>query len=221
MKRSIRALIILAMMTLSSFSARAQLGAELGASYNIENGSYIAPCGCTFAHGVGYGFFGAASFDLVKLAGFTFGIKAGAEQQRFTSAESVPDGLAKIANGDQEEIALTYITFDPYARYTIRPLGLFVQVSPSIGYLASKKFHHAAGTAVEEGEAEPAIDPDTTMELRSARYLARLGAGYEIELAGLTLAPMISAGIPLTDLTLLNAKDWRVTTIYLSLAAFF
>jgi len=209
------------MMALPSLSARAQFGAELGASYNIQNGSYLAPCGCTFAHGVGYGFLAAASLDLYKQMGFTFGIKAGAEQQRFTSAESVPDGLAKIANGDKEEIALTYLTFDPYARYTIRPLGLFVQVSPNIGYLVSKKFHHAAGTAVEEGEEEPNIDPDTTMELRSVRYLARLGAGYEIELAGITLVPMISAGIPLSDLTLVNAKDWRVTTIYLSLAAFF
>src|SRR5438105_5591748 len=84
--------------------ARAQIGVELGIGQTTQHGSYIAPCGCTFANGTGIKILGGLPIDLFSFSNFTIGVKPGFDYDQFTSHEMEKDLSAQIANGDQEEI---------------------------------------------------------------------------------------------------------------------
>lgn len=202
-----------------STPAMSQWGVEGGGTYNIQHGAFIAPCGCTFADGSGIGFGASLSYDLMKRSHFAFGLQAGVEYQSFTSREVIPESLSPITNGDKEEIKLTYLSFDPYVRYTIPSMGVFAQSAPVFEYLISSRFHHEAGSGADEEDA--GLNPDTAIDIRSIRLLAKVSVGYTFSVAGVSLAPVISVGFPLNDLMKEQADGWRVSTYYASVAISF
>src|ERR1051325_300286 len=115
------AIALIALLFVSN--ARAQFAVEVSGSYDIQNGTYIAPCGCTFANGNGIGYMGAVSMDLIHVIGITIGVKPAYEVQQFTSEEVDPETLAKEAMGDKEEIKMTLLSVEPYVRYDIPETG--------------------------------------------------------------------------------------------------
>ncbi len=89
--------------------------------------------------------------------------------------------------------------------------GLFVQAAPSLGLLTSSAFHHIAGS---ESETDSAFNPDTAINVRSARYATKFSAGYEFNLGGIQVAPILTADVPMNDLSIEQATNWKITTIY-------
>lgn len=210
MKWSVMAVATIALFVATS--AHAQFAIELSGSYDIQKGTYKAPCGCTFANGSGFGYMGAVSMDLVSLFGVTIGVKPGYEVQQFTSEEVDSATLAKISNGDKEDVTMKLLSFEPYIRYQIPTTHAFIQIAPSIKYMLSSTFHHT-------GELETGINPDSAITLKSALYNAKGTVGYSFTLLGIGLEPSVSAAFPITDLSdISDAKNWSVTTLYLSLA---
>jgi hypothetical protein len=205
---------LLAIVFFFTDAAHAQIGLEVGGSYNIQNGTFVAPCGCTFANGVGIGFTGAVPIDLISLLGITIGIEPGFESQSFKSSEVDPTTLAQIASGDRQSVNLAYLTVEPYLRYTIPHVGLFLQVAPGWNYLLSSSFHHTIGGTSDDGS--PNYNADTTLSVRQTRYDAKLSAGYTIGLLGISIQPTVSVALPLTDLSTEQAANWHVTAIYFS-----
>ena len=91
-----------------------KFGFEAGGSYDYQSGSFVAPCGCTFAHGVGYGFGAAISYDITSSYNFTSGLKSGVEEQATASPEVFPGNISsRIANGDEQDVKLLYLFVDP------------------------------------------------------------------------------------------------------------
>jgi hypothetical protein len=209
------AIALVAMLFVSN--ARAQFAFELSGSYDVQHGTYKAPCGCTFANGSGFGYMAAASMDLVHFLGITIGVKPAYEVQQFTSEEIDSASLAAIQNGDKEEVKINLLSVEPFIRYDIPSTGVFLQASPAFKYVLSSSFHHAAGSAAEE--AEVGFNPDSAITLKSALYNAKGTIGYSLSLLGISLEPSVSAAFPITNLSdISDAKNWAVTTLYLSLA---
>lgn len=48
------AIVLLSLGLLTSVTFGQPLGFEVGVSHDFQNGHFIAPCGCTFADGIGY-----------------------------------------------------------------------------------------------------------------------------------------------------------------------
>ena len=190
-----------------------QWGAQFGITYNIQNGNFIAPCGCTFANGNGIGYHFAISYDLISVAGLAIGIQPGVEFQNFTAFEVDPTRLVRLANGDTQEVGLEYFTFGPYIRYTIPFMSLFVQLTPEFQYQIGSTYHHIPTLA--------GLNPDTSLDVRSQRYAAAVSAGYRFHLGIVDIAPMLTADYPLSVLRSTQASDWRVTVVTASLAVFF
>jgi hypothetical protein len=205
--------------------AHSQWAIEAGASYNIQDGSFRAPCGCIFHGGKGAGFIAAISSDIFSIRGFTIGVQSGFDFKAFTAYEVPSDP----SNSDQINIQMRYFTFGPYVRYYVPGSGLFFQVTPEAEYLVSNSFQH-----ISHPSPVPAEDVDSSMgDLRAMRYSARVSAGYKFDLFGLEIAPMFNVDLPLnnirpdvpldpfTDPGLHGASGWHITSIDLSLAVFF
>jgi hypothetical protein len=214
MKPSIKYSVAIALFVfLFSAKANAQFAFELSGSYNVQNGTYKAPCGCTMANGNGFGYMGAVSMDLIKILGVSIGIKPGYEVQQFTSEEVDSATLLKMANeNDQEEVKMNLLSVEPYVRIPIPATGgAFLQLAPNIKFVLSSTFHHT-------GELETGFNPDSAITLKSALYNAKATAGYQLSLLGINIEPSVSAAFPITNLSdISDAKNWSVTTLYLSL----
>ena len=188
---------------------------EVGPSYDIQHGTFVAPCTCTFGFGSGVGWIGAMSFDVVSFGGFSIGGRIGMDMQQFTSKELTEDALAQIANGDREKITLTYLSLEPYLRYHFPGFGLFVQVAPGWEYLVSSTFQHVPGA---ESTEAPVAAPDAPIDVTKTRIDAKLSAGYSIPFLGMALEPTVSTALPLTDLGSLQSTNWHIATYYVTLA---
>jgi hypothetical protein len=199
-------LLLLIIIVSIAGNARAQFGIEVGGSYNIQSGTFTAPCGCTMANGNGFGYFAGAQFNLISLAGFSVGVEPAYEVQQFTSEEVTPDSLQPVANGDNEQVTLPYLTLSPYLRYTF-PVGFFLQVAPGFKYLLTPSFEH---TGADDGN----ISPTASMNVRAQRYDGKISIGYTIGLGSLSFSPTLSAAFPFTSVSEIEANGWHVTTIY-------
>jgi hypothetical protein len=212
-------------LLLYAVPAHSQWTIQAGASYNIQDGSFRAPCGCKFQNGNGVGFIAAASYDIVTMGRFTVGVEPGFDLKAVIAYEYPDDPL----NSDQINVQMRYITFGPYVRYQIHGSGLFFQVTPEAEYLVSNSFQH-----ISHPTPVPAEDVDSSMgDLRTMRYAVSVSTGYKFDFLGLEIAPMFTVNLPLnnirpdvplvpfTDPGLHGASGWRITSIYVSLEAFF
>ena len=211
--------------------AQGQFGVELGGGRHLQRGSFTAPCGCTFSGGVGDGFMGALYFELPALPGLSAGVKAGVDYKQFTSAHSWTTGqtyridsnqIGSITLEDNADIRTTYLILEPYARYRLFSTPAFLQVGAGISYLASSHFYQFRqlpnGMLFTNGSSTQVVEDGSVQDIRSMRYSAILSAGYDISLLGMTVAPMITYDLPLTDIRAVNANGWRIASLYGSVA---
>ena len=202
-----------------ALDAHAQFAVELSGSYDVQHGTYKLPTGLPFGQGNGFGYMAAVSMDLVHFLGITIGVKPAYEVQQFTSEQIDSLTLQTVANGGKEDVKMNLLSLDPYIRYSIPGTGgLFVQAAPSIKYVVSSTFHLTPGTAGMPAN-EVTVNPDTVVTLKNALYNAKGTIGYAFSLLGIGFEPSVSAAFPITDLSdISDAKNWSVTTLYLSLA---
>lgn len=184
----LRILSVILLIFVAPVPLFSQWSAEIGGTYNVQSGSFLAPCMCTFADGNGNGYNFAVSYDFLSFAGFAMGIKPGVEFQYFKSMEVMPSTLERIADGHQEEVGLGYLSIGPYIRYTISLMSFFVEVGSNFQYIVSSRFNPI-------GE-EPGFDPTTPVPMRLQRYSAAISAGYRFHLLLLGIAPMVTADYP-------------------------
>ena len=219
MKTNLSTLVVFSFLALMLPSATFAQGwaVEVGPAYDLQKGTFIAPCGCTFSDGNGLGLIGAVSASFLSLGGVSIGLSTGVDIQKFTSNEIDPSSLLQIANGDQEEIKLAYVSLDPYIRFKVPGTGLFFQVSPGVDYLISSSFNHIAG-AVSEDDTTIKFNPTDAVDIHKASYHAKVSVGYSFGFAGIALEPSVYAKQPLSNLSAAAASEWHVTTLYAALA---
>jgi hypothetical protein len=189
-----------------------KFGIEASGSYDYQSGSFVAPCGCTFARGVGVGFGAALSYDITSLSDFVIGIKSGVEDQVTSAIEVVPGNIsARIAGGDEQDVKLLYLSLEPFLRYTVADTKLYLQASPGFSYLVWSHFKHIAGGG--SADAAPESNPDTSLSVRSTRFTARFSAGYDIPISNIILSPSVNYALPLTVLRSVEAEDWKIYSL--------
>jgi hypothetical protein len=198
---------LLSLLLFSSASFAQPLGFEIGAGQSVQSGHFIAPCGCTFAHGKGLALTGGILYDIFSSGDFTFGARVSVDYMHVTDHEVVPETLVEIAGGDKEETSLTYILYSPYVRYVIPKTEIFLQMAPEAGFLISKKFEHIAGSSSEEPGA------DSTIDVNVGRVAIKFSAGYDFIFEGFTLAPAFSYDLPFTTLRSESTDvNWKIST---------
>ena len=202
----------------STQSVRAQGWAvEVGPSYDLQHGSFIAPCGCNFANGAGLGYVGAISYDVLNFAGISVGARVGMDMQNVTAHEA-DSLLRQIAGGDQEQTRFTFLTIDPYIRARMPGSGVFLQLAPGFEYLVTSSFNHIAGSGSHDSLT---VSPTSPVQVEKTQVMAKLTAGYSFGLFGVALEPMVTATLPLTDLSTTQASNWHISAWYASLAVRF
>ena len=205
------AIVLLSSGLLTSVTFGQRLGFEAGASYDVQNGHYIAPCGCTFAGGTGAGFFGSISYDLFSFSDFITAIASGFRYNHVTDYEVMPETLRHILNGDRQQMSLSYFTINPSIRFTIPSTNIALTLSPEFDYLISSSFHHISGSSSDESETD--INSDTAIDIRSIRFAATLSAGYAITMGNVIISPNIGFTLPLNTLRSNSTdNDWKISS---------
>jgi hypothetical protein len=200
---------LLLLLLFSSVSFAQPFGFEIGAGQSIQTGHFIAPCGCTFAHGKGLSLSGGILYDIFSSGDFTFGARVSVDYMHVTDHEVVPETLVEIADGDKEETSLTYLVYSPYVRYVIPKTEIFLQVAPEAGFLISKKFEHVTGSSAEEEEP----GANNPIDITSIRISARFSAGYNFHFDAFTLAPTFSYDLGISTLREEPTDvNWKIST---------
>ncbi|MDP4199541.1 MAG: outer membrane beta-barrel protein [Bacteroidota bacterium] len=215
--------VIAVLLVIAPYASRAQWGVEAGVGYDIQGGTFTAPCACPYSDGSGYAVRGAVSYDVISLFGLSIGVMPGVDYKQFESAHTWTNpNDPSFSIRDSANISQTYITFEPYVRYTIPVVGVFVQAAPSAAYMVSSHFYQRKYNAtIDSVWQNGPLENSANM-----RYSAHISAGYDFALLGLQVAPSITADLPLSQIYSVDAKNvassyWGITTIYGSLAVRF
>ena len=230
-----------------SLPAQAQWGLEFGAGHHDQEGSFKAPCGCTFDGGSGNGFVGALSFALPEVFGFSVGVKAGVDFKKTFGAHDWTSNNGTVMTGsgalqtvgelttrDNMNVSTTYLTFEPYARYKLFGTGIFLQAGAGAYVLAASHYlqerqivsaitgeQTVSNPRFADGTSTLKLEDGSIPDIRSMRYSALLSAGYDFGLLGFRIAPMITYDVPLSEIRSVDASSWRVSSLYGSVAFMF
>src|ERR1700733_10700104 len=212
-----RLLIIAIVLVLAPCFASAQspderssfIGFELGAGQTLQQGSFVAPCGCTFNLGSGSDYNVSLLYERQFAPKFFAGIKVGLDAKQFLSSHiyDFPNGTttAMTSSGNEEaftnfniqdngQVSTTYITFEPYARYKLFRTPIFIQAGADVGVLAYSHFYqrrdnltgtNASGQTVtgllyQSGVADTVLENNPLQNISALRISALFSAGYDI-----------------------------------------
>jgi hypothetical protein len=150
------------------------------------------------------------------------------------------DSLAvKDANFDRTDVVdLTYIGFTPFIKYQFTRVGPFVQAGPNIQFLVSSHILHRReltspyvidrGTPgnpdivpikFNNGERFETLQDEELTTANGTRISLQVTGGWEFELSDHSvIAPMVTYELPFTTVRDDLAKDWKITTIFGSVA---
>lgn len=199
----------LGLIILSASSVFAQLSIDAGVSREVQYGTFIAPCGCTFQPSAGWGFVGDLRYDLLSLSDVTVGAAAGVHYMRYTTYEE-PDNKSA---SDLATIGMTYVTLEPSVRYRISSTPLSVRLGANAGFLVNNTYHHETHPI-----PDPEEDVDSSMgDLKTLRLAAALSAGYEIPVGSVAIVPAITVEYPLNTIRDENASGWKVVSYIASI----
>jgi hypothetical protein len=151
------------------------------------------------------------------------------------------DSLA-VRNGadfDRTDVVdLTYVGFTPFLKYQFQRVGAFVQMGPNIQFLVSSHILHRreliAPYTIDRGTTEqPDIVPikfnngerfeilqdEELTTANGTRISLQITGGYDFELSDHSLiSPMITYELPFTTVRDDLADNWKITTLYGSVA---
>jgi hypothetical protein len=197
---------ILAISFLVSSSAQAQWGIDMGGSREVQYGTFLAPCGCTFQPSAGFGLLGHISYEAPLASSVYIAGTAGVHYMKYTAYEE-PD--TKEAS-DLATIGMTYVTLEPSLRYKLFETPAFLRLGANVGFLVNNTYHH---------ETHPIPDPkediDSSMgDLRTIRLAAALSAGYTIPVGTMSILPTLTVEYPINVIRDENASDWKVMSYY-------
>ncbi len=202
--------------------AAAQWGVEAGAGYFVQNGILQAPCGCKFDDGTGTGYKISLHFEPFSFLGFTAGAKASLDRKQFSSSH-LWGGGTPTALTDNMLLSTTYLSIEPYLRYNLFA-GFFLQAGIGYSYLVHNNFlQHRdliSGT-FGNGSSDSLVENQPLDGVRSSMAYVPVSAGYEVSILGLGVAPMITADIPVTDMSSLSVNKWNLSSYYVSVVLYF
>lgn len=133
------------------------------------------------------------------------------------------------------KVDLTYVGFTPFLKYQFTRVGPFVQAGPNIQFLVGSHLLHQreliSGTIKDEatGQEYPikfnnneryeVLQDEELTTANGMRMSIQLTGGWEFELSDHSLiAPMVTYEFPLTTVRDDLATDWKITSIYGSVA---
>jgi hypothetical protein len=223
----------------------ARAGVELGLGLHRQEGTFDAACGCTFSDGKGTGFIGDLVFELPLDYDWAISLKAGIHALGHTSDQLLTDkatiryqpndmvDTGTIKFNRHGEVKATYFTVTPGIRYQFMRGGLFLQLGAGIGFLMSSSFTHTRqltstdvvlqnGTVVhdvtfENGTLEETLQDGAIQGVKSTRFSALLGGGYDISVTDKAiLTPMIVYDFPFTTMSDDPSADgWKISSLQL------
>lgn len=200
-------------MTSEARARAGQWSIDLGASREVQYGTFVAPCGCTFQPSGGYGFIGDIRYEMGTTNPLAFGAAAGVHYMHYTTYEE-PD---REDSTDVARIGMTYVTLEPYVRYAIPSTRAFLRLGANVGYLVNNSYEHETRPI-----GDPEEDVDSSMgDLRALRIAAGLAAGYRIPLGSIELVPTIGLEVPLNTIRDEQASGWKVVTYYATIGVRF
>jgi hypothetical protein len=192
------------LLSVFATSASAQWSIDIAGTREVQYGTFIAPCGCTFQPSAGWGFDGALQYDIFANQPFTIGAAAGVHYMRYTSYEE-PNNKD---SSDLATIGMTYLTVEPSVRWTIANSPLSLRLGANVGLLMNNTYHHETHPI-----PDPEEDVDSSMgDLRTLRLAARVSAGYAIPVGTFVIVPTLGVEVPLNTIRDENASNWRVVT---------
>jgi hypothetical protein len=242
-----RRLFIIAMVLVLApclASAQSLWGFELGAGQTVQQGSFVAPCGCTFSLGSGSDYNVSLLYERQFEPKFFLGIKAGIDAKQFlsshiydfpspTSAMTSSGNIETFSNfsiQDNGQVSTTYITFEPYARYKLFRTPIFVQAGADIGVLAYSHFYQrrdnltgalngqtVTGLLYPSGASDTVLENNPLQNISTMRYSALFSAGYDFAIKGLIMSPTITYDFPFTTVRDVDESGWKLSSLYASM----
>ena len=132
-------------------------------------------------------------------------------------------------------VNLTYVGFTPFVKYQFARVGPFVQMGPNFQFLVSSHLRHQRELMVtsvpygdppqqvpirfNNGETIEVLQDEEMTTANGMRISLQVTGGWEFELSEHSLiAPMITYELPFTTVRDDLASDWKITSLYGSLA---
>lgn len=218
------------------------IGFELGAGQTTQEGSFTAPCGCTFSSGSGTDFIGSILYERRLSRVFSGGVKAGADSKRFLSSHiyvypnptqamtssGSTETFTNFSLQDNGEVTTTYVTLAPYLKYNVLGTLIFVQAAPELGVLAYSHFYqhrnnlsgtnsngqNVTGLRYPSGISDTTLENNPLQDISTIRFSALLSAGIDLAIMGIAISPTITFDLPFSDVRPVNENGWRLSSLY-------
>jgi hypothetical protein len=214
---------------------------------HVQSGSYDCDCGITFTGQSANGFLANLMYELPIDYSWVIGLKAGIDFKGLKGDELKNEKLVitwrpqgdslSVKNSTTDRTAkvdLTYVGFTPFLKYQFARVGPFVQAGPNIQFLVSSHILHQrellSGTVTDDqGKEYPwrfnnnerfeVLQDEELTTANGMRMSIQLTGGWDFELSDHSLiAPMVTYEFPLTTVRDDLANDWKITSIYGSVA---
>jgi len=223
------------------------LSIEAGFGQHLQAGTYDCECGARFEGQKGNGFLANLMYELPLDYSWVLGLKGGVDFKKINGSEmKVEQGVYRFAYRDDSlslenpsfdrtaEVNLTYLGVAPFVKYQFSRVGAFIQMAPHIQFLVSSHLLHRRELLTtrfkdeqgiehpivfNNGEQFEVLEDYEVPNVKGMRLSLQLTAGYDLELSDHSLiAPMITYELPFTTVRDELANDWKINSLFGSVA---
>ena len=216
-------------------------GFEFGVGQNSQQGSFYSG----FTGGTGSGWSGSLFFELPITNDFDIGLKAGYDRKNITSSFSENESGTIVTNSQVDTsvqipvnragmVTASFIRFEPFVQYQILHSNFFVQLGMGISSITSSNISQTKtiannsitlpnGTTINNLDFTNGSNAESVQngEIPGESGLRGSGivtAGYNIIIGKSSLLPMLTYEYPFSNIGSENSSNWRISTIYGSIA---
>jgi hypothetical protein len=221
---------------------------EAGFGQHVQSGTFDCDCGARFEGQSANGFLANLMYELPLDYSWVIGLKGGIDFKGLKGSEMMLEDLvvthadredslsiekgAKIERTDK--VDLTYVGFSPFIKYQFSRVGPFVQLGPNIQFLVSSHILHKrelispytvtrgdeqVPVKFNNGERFETLQDEELTTANGTRISLQLTGGWEFELSDHSvIAPMITYEQPFTTVRDDLANDWKISTLFASVA---
>lgn len=220
---------------------------EAGFGQHVQGGSFDCDCGATFSGQSANGFLANLMYELPLDYTWVLGLKGGIDFKGLkgstlkqedivvTFADRQDSLTVRNATLDRTDVVdLTYVGFSPFLKYQFSRVGPYVQLGPNIQFLVSSHILHrrellAPFTIEREGQQIPIkfnngerfeiLQDEELTTANGTRISLQVTGGWDFELSEHSLiSPMITYELPFTTVRDDLADNWKITSLYGSVA---
>ncbi len=211
-------------------------GFEFGVGQNSRSGTMVCVCGSAFSGGKGTGLSGSAFFELPAGNDLNIGLKTGYVRENTLTTTPTNEIVVVHHSGAPQDTALllqesttgalllTFLQFEPFVQYRLFKSNFFVQVGAGISVLLSNDLTETRQLPITSsylfgnGTNSETIQGGHVAEITNPQFSGLLSAGYNFRFGIATIAPIVTYNYPFSTGSNQNGNDWKISTIYGSLA---